>query len=72
MKHVSYGIPLAVLAAGTVISIFLPVKRLHVAFGTAFIGLSVLHACQHKRKLSADTNRICVKGRKILCRKDGC
>ncbi len=53
MKKISYGLPLLFLTAATSVS-WAGGKKLHAAFGAALLGMSVLHALQHRKKLAAD------------------
>lgn len=52
-KLVPLGIPLAVSAVGTVLSLA-GGKTAHKVFGTAWLALSLWHCWQHRRKLKQD------------------
>ena len=54
MAKISLGLPLAAAAAGTVVTLFVPAKRLHIACGTAWAALSLVHAWQYRRRLAQD------------------
>ena len=54
MAKVSLGLPLAAAAAGTVVTLFVPAKRLHIVCGTAWAALSLVHAWQYRKKLAKD------------------
>ena len=54
MAKISLGLPLAVAAAGTVVTLFVPAKRLHIVCGTAWAALSLVHAWQYRKKLAKD------------------
>ena len=54
MAKVSLGLPLAAAAVGTVVTLFVPAKRLHIVCGTAWAALSLVHAWQYRRKLAQD------------------
>ncbi len=56
MKNLSLGWPLAIASAGTLISLATGAKGAHVVFGTAWAGLSALHAYQYRKKLCSDVN----------------
>ncbi|MBR3723381.1 MAG: hypothetical protein IKN12_11585 [Selenomonadaceae bacterium] len=47
-KKSSLGVPLLIATIGTVASIAIS-KKIHVGFGIALAGLSLLHALQHKK-----------------------
>lgn len=51
MKQGSYGWPLLLAGAGTVVSLALPSRSGHVILGTVWAGLSALHAWQYRDKL---------------------
>lgn len=51
MKQSSYGWPLLLAGAGTLLSLALPSQRGHVLFGTLWTGFSLLHAWQYRKKL---------------------
>ena len=44
MKGISYGWPLLLTGAGTLLSLARPLRRGHVLFGVLWAGFSVLHA----------------------------
>lgn len=52
--HISYGVPLALAAIGTVVSLASPSRKAHIICGSLWLGLSVLHAWQYRRKLEYD------------------
>ena len=54
MAKISLGLPLAAAAAGTVVTLFVPAKRLHIVCGTAWAALSLVHAWQYRRRLAQD------------------
>lgn len=54
MAKVSLGLPLAAAAVGTVVTLFVPAKRLHILCGTAWAALSLVHAYQYRKKLAHD------------------
>lgn len=54
MTKFSLGLPLAAAAVGTVVTLFVPAKRLHIVCGTAWAALSLVHAYQYRRKLADD------------------
>ncbi len=49
-KKSSLGIPLLVATVGTIASLAIS-KKLHMGFGIALAGLSLLHALQHKKSI---------------------
>lgn len=49
MRRISMGLPLALALAGTVGSLAFGAKKVHIAFGIALTGLSLLHAYQHRQ-----------------------
>ncbi len=57
MKPLPLGLPLLASAAGTLLTLALPSKQGHIAFGLAWAGLSALHAWQYRKKLSQDLKR---------------
>ena len=57
MKQMSFGLPLAGAAAGTLLSLALSSKRGHIVCGLAWAGLSALHAWQYRKKLAQDLKR---------------
>ena len=54
MAKISLGLPLAAAAAGTVVTLFVPAKRLHIVCGAAWATLSLVHAWQYRKKLAKD------------------
>ena len=54
MAKIPLGLPLAAAAAGTVVTLFVPAKRLHIACGAAWAALSLVHAWQYRRRLAQD------------------
>ena len=57
MAKVSLGLPLVAAAVGTVVTLFVPAKRLHIICGTAWAALSLVHAWQYRKKLAKDLYR---------------
>ena len=49
MKGISYGWPLLLTGAGTLLSLALPSQRGHVLFGALWTGFSLLHAWQYRK-----------------------
>ena len=52
-----FNLPMTVAAVGTVATIWCG-KRYHIAFGIAWLALSLLHGVQHAGKMKRDASRI--------------
>ena len=54
MQKIPYGWPLLAAAVGTAVSGFAASSKVHIGFGAAWAGLSLLHAWQYRKKLKQD------------------
>ena len=57
LKAVPLGVPLAVLSAGTGLSLLAGSRQLHSLCGIGCLGLSILHTWQHGSKLKKDVQK---------------
>ena len=57
LRAVPLGVPLAVLSAGTGLSLLAGSRQLHSLCGIGCLGLSILHTWQHGSKLKKDVQK---------------